>query len=350
MSYIDSINDTHIIGGANTIINCTTSASTATKTATTDMCFDPNDGLSFKIKFTNGSSVASTLNINGTGAKNIITSTTYDRLQANKIYDCYYDGTNYVITDSSDRLEGKTWRETAFNGIYVTTNTSALTSTNLSSGKYTFDLTALNPPYIQSNTITQGMVIRLTFSTALQCNVSTGITGVNINYGGLGVKEIKYAKDGTLNSIISHKFNGGNYSSSYQYKVWDAYTTLELMYTGSYWLVMGNPILCSYFSETQSYTVYANGLIEQWGIINQQDINFLVSYSNKNYAHNLFGVGCHHNETCDLIYLKLKENNHMKISIAYTYFNGNYTVTDFYDYFYQPTLHGLEYSYFVKGF
>ena len=51
MSYIDSINDTHIIGGANTIINCTTSASTATKTATTDMCFDPTDGLSFKIKF-----------------------------------------------------------------------------------------------------------------------------------------------------------------------------------------------------------------------------------------------------------------------------------------------------------
>ena len=141
MSYIDSINDTHIIGGANTIINRTTSASTATKTATTDMCFDPTDGLSFKIKFTNGSSVNSTLNINGTGAKNITTSTTYDRLQANKIYDCYYDGTNYVITDSSDRLEGKTWRETAFNGIYVTTNTSALTSTNLSSGKYTFDLT-----------------------------------------------------------------------------------------------------------------------------------------------------------------------------------------------------------------
>ena len=288
MSYIDSINDTHIIGGANTIINCTTSASTATKTATTDMCFDPTDGLSFKIKFTNGSSVNSTLNINGTGAKNITTSTTYDRLQANKIYDCYYDGTNYVITDSSDRLEGKTWRETAFNGIYVTTNTSALTSTNLSSGKYTFDLTTLNPPYIQSNTITQGMVIRLTFSTALQCNASTGITGVNINYGGLGVKEIKYAKSGNLNSIISHIFNGGNYSSSYPYKVWDAYTTLELMYTGSYWLVMGNPILCSYFSETQSYTVYANGLIEQWGYTKRtnspQRIDLCISFSNINYT------------------------------------------------------------------
>lgn len=289
MSYIDSINDTHVIGGANTIINCATSASTATKTATTDMCFDPTDGLSFKIKFTNGSSVDSTLNINGTGAKNITTSTTYDRLQANKIYDCYYDGKNYVITDSSDRLEGKTWRETAFNGIYVTTNTSALTSTNLSSnGKYTFDLTTLNPPYIQSNDITQGMVIRLTFSTALQCNASTGITGVNINYGGLGVKEIKYAKSGNLNSIISHKFNGGNYSSNYPYKVWDAYTTLELMYTGSYWLVMGNPILCSYFAETQSYTVYANGLIEQWGTTSTDSnggstFNLLISFSNENY-------------------------------------------------------------------
>ena len=194
------------------------------------------------------------------------------------------------------------------------------------------------------------MVLRLKFSTALQCNASTGITSVNINYGGLGVKEIKYAKGGGLNSIISHKFNGGNYSSSYPYKVWDAYTTLELMYTGSYWLVMGNPILCSYSDKTQSYTVYANGLIEQWGIINQQDINFLVSYSNVNYAHNLFGVGCRINETCDLIYLKGKENNSMKVATAYTYFTGNHTITEFKNDFYQPTKHGLEYSYFVKGF
>ena len=93
-----------------------------------------------------------------------------------------------------------------------------------------------------------------------------------------------------------------------------------------------------------------NGLIEQWGIINQQDINFLVSYSNNKYAHNLFGVGCHHNETCDLIYLKTKENNSMRVATAYIYFNGNHTVTEFNNNFYQPTLHGLAYSYFVKGF
>jgi hypothetical protein len=297
MAYIDSINDTHTLGGANTIIECTTSASTATKIATTDMYFDPTDGLSFKIKFTQGSSVASTLNINDTGAKTITTSTTNDRLQSNKIYDCYYDGTNYVITDSSDRLEGKTWRETAFNGIYVTTDTSALTSSDLSSGKYTFDLTSSNPPYIQSNTINAGMVIRLTFRYPLQCNVaSTGITGVNINYGGLGAKEIKYAKGGSLNSITSHKFNGGNYNASYAYKVWDAYTTLELMYTGSYWLVMGNPILCSYFSTSNNYTVYANGLIEQWGYLNPSTTSFTYLITYKTSVRNFICVGDNSNQ------------------------------------------------------
>ena len=40
----------------------------------------------------------------------------------------------------------------------------------------------------------------------------------------------------------------------------------------------------------------------------------------------------------------------MKVATAYTYFNGNYTVTSFEDKFHQPTMHGLDYSYFVKGF
>lgn len=50
-------------------------------------------------------------------------------------------------------------------------------------------------------------------------------------------------------------------------EMWQPYTTLELMYDGTDWVIIGNPVVEDYFSESQSYTVYANGLIEQWAKI-----------------------------------------------------------------------------------
>lgn len=172
-----------------------------------------------------------------------ITNGSLRPVTSNAVYDKFTNVPN---------LEARTWKQTALNGLYVTTNASAL-----STATYTFTLTSYG-----TGNIAQGQVIRVTFSRALQSSVA--ITSVSITCGGrTGV--IKSARAGSLVNLVSHVFTGGSYSSSYPNKVWDAYTTLELMWTGSEWLIMGNPVVCSYFSETQSYIVYANGLIKQWG-------------------------------------------------------------------------------------
>ena len=185
-------------------------------------------------------------------------------------------GASATAADSS-KLGGKTYRETAFAGLYITTDTS-----QLSAATYKFSPSA---PAGSTN-LAAGSVVRLTFSKALQS--TQAITSVSLNYGGCdGV--IQAARGSGLVNVASHVFAGGDYSATYKNKVWDAYTTLELMWTGSVWLVMGNPVLCSYFSTTQSYTVYANGLIEQWiyDITVSSEVNdnftFPIYFSNANY-------------------------------------------------------------------
>lgn len=155
--------------------------------------------------------------------------------------------------DNANTLENNTYRQTALQGLYVATNTESLTAAT-----YTFSLP--DPP--GSVDLEVGSTVRITFRYALQS--SANVTSVSLTYGGrTGI--IKAAKAGTLKNVAAHTFKSGNYSSSYPYKVWDAYTTLELMWTGSEWLILGNPIVCSYSSSgTAGYQVYANGYIEQW--------------------------------------------------------------------------------------
>ena len=76
--------------------------------------------------------------------------------------------------------------------------------------------------------------------------------------------EIKVLKNNSLQSIIAHTGYWEGASSTSQ-RVWDNNTTLELIYDGTNWVVVGNPVLCSYFATDKSYSVYANGFIHQWG-------------------------------------------------------------------------------------
>lgn len=90
-------------------------------------------------------------------------------------------------------------------------------------------------------------------------------------------------------------------------EMWQPYTTLELMYlegtqevyadrsastatqvTGGVWLIVGNPVVESYYSANNGYSVYADGKIEQWGKGTTDssagiDISFRVQFSNTNY-------------------------------------------------------------------
>ena len=104
MSYINTINNAdtnYLIAGVSNIIICSTSADTVTKTATAMDGFSLDSNLSFKIIFTNGNTASSpTLNLNDTGAKSLTTTTSDYTLVANMLYDCYYNGSSYVLDNT----------------------------------------------------------------------------------------------------------------------------------------------------------------------------------------------------------------------------------------------------------
>ncbi len=167
---------------------------------------------------------------------------------------------------SAGTLEGKTYRQTAFTGLYITTDTSALSATS-----YTFAPTAP----AGSTALEAGSTIRVTFKYALQS--SSNITSVAMNYGGRSGL-IKATRGGALVNVAAHLFSGGEYSSTYPYKVWDAYTTLELMWTGSEWLIIGDPVLCSYASDNLNYTIKGNGFIDISGYNKPSAYQHTVSF------------------------------------------------------------------------
>lgn len=149
-------------------------------------------------------------------------------------------------------------------------------------------------------TLVQGMTLKITFENALQSNNANGITSVYLKLNNGTAKRIVARRAGiastdtgyvttNLYALRSHEFAGGNYSSTYKYKVFDAFTTMTLMYTGTYWLIMENPVLCNYMNASNGYTIYADGLIEQWQtyIASQANVvtacNLFVEYSNTRY-------------------------------------------------------------------
>lgn len=112
------------------------------------------------------------------------------------------------------------------------------------------------------------LVANVTTVKLILPQLDTGSPTLNIN--GLGAKPIKAVRAGKLINIIAHRgfWSGATRSSDNTQRVsrvWDNNTTLELIYDGTNWVVVGNPILCSYYSDNYSYIVYADGLIHQWG-------------------------------------------------------------------------------------
>lgn len=123
--------------------------------------------------------------------------------------------------------------------------------------------------------------------------LDTGSPTLNIN--GLGAKPIKAVRAGQLVDIVAHTGYWQGAGSTSQ-RVWDNNTTLELIYDGTNWVVVGNPILCSYFATDKSYSVYADGLIRQWGRRNNgsnvraldYDLTFPIIFSSdSSYAINV---------------------------------------------------------------
>jgi len=71
-------------------------------------------------------------------------------------------------------------------------------------------------------------------------------------------------------------------------EVWQPYTTLELMYDGMNWVVMGDPVIENYFGTDFGYEKKANGLIKQWGKVSISANNYtdvpVLEFKTDNYS------------------------------------------------------------------
>jgi hypothetical protein len=145
-----------------------------------------------------------------------------------------------------------------------------------------------------SSDLVMGKTVKIKFS---KCTADKPTLNIN----GTGAKAIKAVKAGSLVDVRSHtaRWEGSATSSV---RTWDDNTVLELMYDGTEWVIVGNPILCSYYTggvstsstDINSYEVYANGMIYQYGTFDNgsnvrslfADINYLVPFVTTQYVVN----------------------------------------------------------------
>lgn len=94
-------------------------------------------------------------------------------------------------------------------------------------------------------TIASGSIIRVMFTAAITGSDTT--TGLSLTYNGTAYP-VKVGKQGALASFVA-----SNISDSYIYA--QAYTTLELAFDGTQFIIIGNPVVLS----SSDYTIYADG-------------------------------------------------------------------------------------------
>ena len=96
-------------------------------------------------------------------------------------------------------------------------------------------------------TLTAGMTVTVLFyygNSAAAPNLNVNSTGYE--------KPIKVYLNGSKTTVTTQ---------------WDAGTSMTLMYDGTDFVVLGNPVVMSQLAETSGYIQYANGLLIQWGLV-----------------------------------------------------------------------------------
>lgn len=136
---------------------------------------------------------------------------------------------------------------------------------------------------------------------ALQSNISLKLfftgdiigsddsTGLSIAYNGSSPIPLMANRHGSLTALKAKKVS----TSPDVYKYIQSYTTIEVFYDGTQFIVMGNPIVLSDSSANSSYTVYADGWIIQ-RLFNremtisgstEEQVNFTIPFSSTAYRY-----------------------------------------------------------------
>jgi hypothetical protein len=92
-----------------------------------------------------------------------------------------------------------------------------------------------------------GSTVRVLFTQDITGAANTGLV---LTYNGVGIP-VKVGKNGSLGALLPFDVGGGTY------KYLQAYTTLEMTYDGTQFIVLGNPVVIS----NSDYTVYTDGSI-----------------------------------------------------------------------------------------
>jgi hypothetical protein len=94
-----------------------------------------------------------------------------------------------------------------------------------------------------------GSTVRVLFTQDITGAANTGLV---LTYNGVSIP-VMVGKNGSLGALLPFDVGGGTY------KYLQAYTTLEMTYDGTQFIVLGNPVVIS----NSDYTVYTDGKITQ---------------------------------------------------------------------------------------
>ena len=266
MSYINTINNdntNYLIAGVSNIIVCSTSASTVAKTATAMDGFSLDSNLSFKIIFTNGNTASSpTLNLNNTGAKSLTTTTSDYTLVANMLYDCYYNGTSYVLdntvtvhTANTSNPHNVTKSQVGLGNCDNTADTNKAVS---SASK----LTTARTTYVTLGTASTSTTRDWSENTTIPVD---GILGVA--NGGTGVSSLSSITVGNSTKLGNYSVKSSSIGGS----------STE---STNYWTYVTK----SKFTTTGGYIKYSNGLLIEWGLVpspssGNSSVTFIPTYT-----------------------------------------------------------------------
>lgn len=144
---------------------------------------------------------------------------------------------------------------------------------------------------IPFNKLNNGLFLNLYF--AGRCNADYPYLNINgTNY------PIRY-KDKQIIAKLGYWDTGATFKTK---RTWDRGTILPVVFNNGVFQIVGNPILSEYITNSSgtdnkndnSYIVYANGIIHQWGTFDngssardiKRTVNFLVNHSTSGFMSN----------------------------------------------------------------
>ena len=124
---------------------------------------------------------------------------------------------------------------------------------------------------IAGPTLAIGDIVKVMFTSDL--TAVDGTTALGLSYNGTSFP-VKASSGGSLVGLFAHEVTSGTF------KYLQAYTTLELVFDGTNFVVVGNPVVLS----GADYTIYADGYCPQWYASPDWSRKVALSFTGYNYT------------------------------------------------------------------